>query len=117
VSHSEGIPEEYEAFLRIAGLPDDEDGAGFRFWLPHEVRATSDVLREAVGSACHAEHSVIIADYLHESWWYALWLTGPLRGQVSLVLGAADGKDPRPPLGALVDFLLAYMNDDEHLYP
>lgn len=33
----EGLPHAYEAFLRIAGLPDDEDREGFRFWLPREV--------------------------------------------------------------------------------
>src|SRR5678816_3920992 len=65
-----GIPEEYEAFLRIAGLPDDEDREGFRFWLPEEVRATRDVLGEAEYGSDATEPSVIIADYLQESWWY-----------------------------------------------
>jgi hypothetical protein len=113
----EGIPEEYEAFLRIAGLPDDEDGAGFRFWLPKEVRATSDVLSEAGHGSDATEPSVIIADYLQESWWYGLWLAGPFTGRVSLVLGHEDGRDPQPPLGTFVDFLLAYLNDDVRLYP
>jgi len=112
-----GIPEEYEAFLRVAGLPDDEDGAGFRFWLPREVRATSHVLGESGYGSEGAEPSVIIADYLQESWWYGLWLAGPFAGQVSLVLGNEAGKDPQPPLGTFVDFLLAYLNDDVRLYP
>lgn len=41
------IPEEYETFLRTAGLPTDADSRGFRFWLPEELRATADVLRDA----------------------------------------------------------------------
>lgn len=113
----EGMPEEYEAFLRIAGLPDAEDGEGFRFWLPSELRATSDVLGEAGYGSDAAELSVIVADYLQESWWYGLWVTGPFRGQVSLVLGDEGGRDPQPPLGTFVDFLLAYLKDDARLYP
>ena len=112
----DGIPEAYEAFLRIAGLPDGEDREGFRFWLPREVRPTRDVLGEA-GYVCNAsEPSVIIADYLQESWWYALWLTGPFTGSVSLVLGHKDGNDPQPPLGTVAEFLLAYLRDDARLY-
>jgi hypothetical protein len=112
----EGIPEAYEAFLRIAGLPDGEDPEGFRFWLPREVRTTRDVLGEAGYDSNASEPSVIIADYLQESWWYALWLTGPFTGSVSLVLGHKDGNDPQPPLGTFADFLLAYLRDDARLY-
>jgi hypothetical protein len=113
----EGVPKEYEAFLRIAGLPDDEDAAGFRFWRPTEVRVTSDVLHAAGYAIDAIERSVIIADYLQESWWYGLWLSGRFAGQVSLVLGQADGKDPQPPLGSFAEFLLAYLGDDVRLYP
>ncbi|NTX40330.1 hypothetical protein HUA78_38470 [Myxococcus sp. CA033] len=107
------LPEEYEAFLRIAGLPTDEDAQGFRFWLPGELRATADVLRDA-GYCCNAtEASVIFVDYFQESWWYALWVSGPWKGYVSLVLGTKSGNDPRFPLGSLEEFLLAYIKDDE----
>ncbi len=116
-SRSARIPEEYEDFLRVAGLPDDEDREGFRFWSPIEVRATNDVLHNAGYASTAAEPSVIIADYLQESWWFALWVDGPFRGHVSLVLGSGDGRDPQPPLGTFVDFLLAYLGDDERLYP
>lgn len=118
-SHPDGIPEAYETFLRFAGLPSDEDSEGFRFWSPREVRATRDVLGEA-GYKIEAEEaaaSVIIADYLQESWWYALWLAGPYRGCVSLVLGRANGQDPQPPLGTFLEFLLAYLHDDGRMYP
>lgn len=113
----EGVPEEYEAFLRVAGLPDDEDRQGFRFWSPREVRATRDTLRGAGYGSDATEPSVIIADYLQESWWYGLWLAGPFKGSVSLVLGREDGRDPQRPLGSLGDFLLAYVRDDACLYP
>lgn len=107
------LPEEYEAFLRIAGLPTDEDAQGFRFWLPGELRATADVLRDA-GYGCNAtEASVIFVDYFQQSWWYALWVSGPWKGYVSLVLGTKSGNDPRFPLGSLEEFLLAYIKDDE----
>ncbi|NTX07346.1 hypothetical protein [Myxococcus sp. CA040A] len=107
------LPEEYEAFLRIAGLPTDDDSRGFRFWLPEELRATADVLRDA-GYGCNAtEASVIFADYLQQSWWYALWVSGPWKGYVSLVLGLYSGNDPQFPLGSLEDFLLAYIKDDD----
>ena len=112
-----GTPEEYEAFLRLAGLPSDEDTEGFRFWLPSEVRATRDVLGEAGYRSDATEPSVIIADYLQQSWWYGLWLAGPFRGSVSLVLGSERGRDPQRPLGTFVDFLLAYLNDNARLYP
>lgn len=108
-------PEEYETFLRTAGLPTDEDAQGFRFWLPQELRATSDVLRDA-GYGCNAtEASVVFADYLQESWWYALWVSGPWKGYVSLVLGTKSGNDPQFPLASLEEFLLAYIKDDEEL--
>ncbi len=114
---SNGIPSEYETFLRVAGVLEDEDRLGIYFWLPSEVRATHEVLAEA-GCACDSSApSVVIADYFQESWLYALWLGGPFRGQVSLALGTADGKDPQPPLGTLADFLLACMSDDARLYP
>ena len=116
-SRPEGIPEEYETFLRIAGLPHDEDRNGFRFWLLREVRATADVLGDAGYASDTAAPSVIIADYLQESWWYALWMAGPFMGHVSLVLGHESGKDPQPPLGTFMDFLLAYLSDDGRLYP
>jgi hypothetical protein len=113
----DGRWEDYEAFLRIAGLPQDEDSEGFRFWLPREVRLSKDVLADA-GSRCNAaEPSVIFADYLQECWWYGLWLAGPFAGQVSLVLGSEDGEDPQLPLGSLVEFLAAYLDDDDRLYP
>lgn len=112
-----GIPGDYEAFLRIAGLPSSDDPDGFRFWLPQEVRPTRDVLQDAGYESDESESSVIIADYLQESWWYGLWLTGPFTGCVSLVLGHGRGKDPQPPLGTFMDFLLAYMQDDARLYP
>jgi len=112
----EGIPEAYEEFLLIAGLPAGDDEQGFRFWLPREVAATRDVL-EASGYRSNAtESSLIIADYLQESWWYALWLAGPFRGSVSLVLGVENGTDPQPPLGTFNEFLFAYLNDDAILY-
>ncbi|WP_338863651.1 hypothetical protein [Myxococcus stipitatus] len=107
------LPKEYEEFLRVAGLPTDEDALGFRFWLPNELRATVDVLR-AAGADSHAtEASVIIVDYFQESWWYALWVSGPWAGFVSIVLGTRNGSDPQFPLGTLEEFLLAYINDDE----
>lgn len=112
----EGIPEAYEVFLRVAGVPNGEDREGFRFWLPREIRATHDVLGEAGYDSNVSELSVIIVDYLQESWWYALWLTGPFTGSVSLVLGHEDGNDPQAPLGTFVDFLLAYLGDDARLY-
>jgi hypothetical protein len=115
--HPSGIPEEYTAFLRIAGLPGDEDREGFRFWLPRQVRATRDVLEEAVYGSDATAPSVIIADYLQESWWYGLWLAGPFAGHVSLVLGHEAGQDPQRPLGTIVDFLRAYVHGDARLYP
>ena len=60
---------------------------------------------------------MIIADYLQESWWYAIWVAGPFSGHVSLVLGRDGDGNPEPPLGTFVDFLLAYLNDDASLYP
>lgn len=114
---SQGIPDEYETLLRIAGLPAEEDREGFRFWRPQEIRPTVEVLAEAGYESDATEPSVIIADYLQESWWYGLWLAGPFAGQVSVVLGRKDGSDPQPPLGPLVDFLLAYVHGDALLYP
>lgn len=116
-SRPEGIPEAYETFLRTAGLPHDEDGNGFRFWRLREVRATTDVLRDAGYASDAVEPSVIIADYFQESWWYGLWVAGPFTGHVSIVLGHERGKDPQAPLGTFVDFLRAYLIDDARLYP
>jgi hypothetical protein len=118
----DGVPADYEAFLRVAGVLESEDRVGIRFWLPKEVRATREVLADAGLASNSAWPSVIIADYMEESWWYALWIGGPFRGQVSLalgdsLLGDAEVKDPQAPLGTLVDFLLAYMSDDARLYP
>ena len=115
LSHPEGIPADYAKFLRIAGLPDREDKEGFRFWLPKELDLTRDVLRRAGYESAALTPSLIFADYLQESWWYALWLGGPFAGQVSLVLG--DARDPQPAVGTLADFLVAYLNDDALIYP
>lgn len=112
---SEGTPDAYDAFLRSVGLPTDQDGAGFRFWSPREVRPTHEVLLDAGCPPTAPSPSVIVADYLQECWWYALWLAGPFRGQVSLVRGRDDG--PLPPLGSFGDFLEAYLDDDARLYP
>lgn len=112
-----GIPQDYTTFLSIAGLPDDEDAEGFRFWPLREVRSTRVVLQDAGYGSDVSACSVIIADYLQESWWYCLWLDGPAVGQVSAVWGTRDGNDPQPPLGTLASFLRLYLDDDERLYP
>ena len=111
----EGMPHEYEKFLRSVGLPTHQDSAGFRFWWPHEIRPTDQVLADAGCPASAPSPSVIVADYLQECWWFALWLAGPYRGQVSLVSGRDDG--PLPPIGSVGDFLEAYLADDSRLYP
>jgi hypothetical protein len=108
---------EYETFLRVAGLAVDDDRQGIRFWSPHEVRRYGDVLSTDDASRANAQVAVIIADYLQEAWWYCLWLTGPVAGQVSLVLGDKTGNDPRPPIGSLAEFLRAYTNEAPSLYP
>jgi hypothetical protein len=113
----EGRWEEYEAFLRVAGLPHAEDREGVRFWLPREVRPSIDVLADARCRYSAVYPSVIFADYLQESYWYGLWLDGPCAGSVSLVLGIVDGEAPLPPVGSFVDFLLAYLTNDSRMYP
>ncbi|QSQ12985.1 hypothetical protein [Myxococcus landrumensis] len=81
--------------------------------LPKALRATADVLRDA-GAGCNAtEASVIIVDSFQESWWYTLWVSGPWKGFVSLVLGTKTGNAPQFPLGTLEEFLLAYIHDNE----
>jgi hypothetical protein len=112
------IPSDYRQFLSVAGLPHNEDSEGFRFWSPGEWRATRDVLEDAgyqsfEGDSC----SVIFADYLQESWWYAVWLSGAKAGGVSLALGTSDGRDPQRPIGSMADFLEAYLAGDQRLYP
>jgi hypothetical protein len=135
-SFLEGLPEEYETFLRVAGL--HQDGQEMvRFWKPHEIRRSSDVVREADEHNARVsrnkeqpprnphhervfrtlDQSLVIADYMQESWWYALWISGPSRGLVSYVGGYTDGRDPAPVLGTLVEFLQAFMKDDERLGP
>lgn len=111
------IPLEYEIFVRLVGLPDQDDSNGFRMWALHEIRPTRDVLRDAGYEYNAADTSVVIADYLQQSWWYVLWLDGPRQGCVSLALGTKDGSDPQPPFGTFLDFLDAYTEDNENLYP
>ena len=116
-SISDGLPEEYDEFLRIAGLPDNEDAAGFRFWLPTEVTPTNQVLHNAGYEISFSDPSMIIADYMQESWWYCLWVGGTFRGQVSLVLGREDHLNPVPTFATFGEFLQAYLADDPQLYP
>jgi hypothetical protein len=111
------IPADYESFLEIAGSQDGHDKDQYRFWHPREIRPTSDVLRDAGYPSNATELSIVIADYMQESWWFSLWLTGPWAGQVSLALGLCDGSDPQPPIASFDDFLELYMRDDGRLYP
>lgn len=104
----------FECFLHIAGVPSDDDKDGFLFWGPSLIRPVEDVMRDAQYDWKCAHRSVIIADYLQECWWYALWLDGPWAGRVSLVLGCAD--EPAPVFGSLADFLRAYLDGDDRLY-
>ena len=113
---SGGVPVEYAEFLSLAGSPDGEDAEGFRFWALSEVRPTSEVLRSAGYDAdSEPSPSLVFADYLQESWWYCLWVAGPHRGMVSLVLG--QGVDPQPPMGTFADFPEAYLTADGRLFP
>jgi hypothetical protein len=112
----QGLAEPYLALLLEVGVPAGDDRQGFRFWQPPELLETSIVLATA-GYKCHSKHrSLIVADYLQESWWYAIWLEGPWLGMVSRALGTSTGDDPVPPLGTFTDFVRAYLADDARLY-
>ncbi len=109
------MPAAYAELLRTVGVPNDEDVHGFRFWHPHEFRSARQVLTGADCPSDVPETWVIIADYLQESWWYAMDFAGADKGRVFLVLGSAA--DPTAPIGDVSRFLQAYLDDDEILYP
>lgn len=111
------LPEDYVSFLCEVGLPECDDSEGFRFWRPNELRHVQSVLRDA-GYASDAIHpAIVFADCMQESWWFALWLSGPNLGLVSLALGTSSGQDPQPPMGTFQNFLQSYLNDEAILYP
>lgn len=113
------LPEPYTEFLRTAGVASNDDSEGFLFWGPEEVRSTAAALNDAGYPGVDlAASSIIFADYMQESWWYALWVDGPHLGCVSLVLGqgASEPPDLQPPVGTFLEFLAWYLADDERLY-
>ncbi len=109
------IPTEYEAFLRIAGLPDDEDKSGIRFWQPLEVRIMRSAIHDSSASLVAGEQIALIADYFQESWSYGIWLSGPLAGSVSVVPSPTSGWVAHP-VGTMAEFLTAYVAGDPRVY-
>lgn len=109
-----GCGDEYLLFLLHAGVLDDNDDQYFRFWKLAEIRTTSEALGEVDEPGSLAVDSLIIADHLQESWWYGLGVAGRLKGRVFLVPGSIV--DPPPVSWTLVEFLEAYLSDDESLY-
>lgn len=108
----------YADFFRVAGVPNDCDREGFRFWGPDELRLTGEVLRRDPRRTGNFDtNSLIIADYLQECWWYCLWISGRYAGRVSIVLGDEHAGTIRAPRWSLEGFLRAYLADDPSLYP
>jgi hypothetical protein len=56
----------------------------------------------------------MFADFTIDSHHYMLWLSGPNRGEVSLLFNTDLG--PEAPIGSFADFLRAYLTDDAALY-
>ena len=115
IEKSRTLPPDYADLLR-SGIALDEDPNGFRFWSLDEIAPTEEVLRRA-GYDVYYNDTIIVADYMQESWWYCLWHRGPFSGHVSLVVGTSEGNDPQPPLGSITQFLSLYVIDSAELYP
>ena len=86
------LPEDFVAFLTVAGLPNEDDEA-IRSGSPDEW-----VEDESFGGK--NDSLLIFADYLIDSHRYALWLSGERRGTVSIVCDR-----PLPPIGTFRGFL------------
>jgi len=114
---SDGIAD-YLQFLSIAGLPTDEDANQFRFWMPHELAPSNEVLLGTgfySTAEAQAESGLIFADYMHESWWYRICLEGAEVGKIRRA-GSSQKDRQAPPMGSMCDFLEAYLRDDDCLY-
>ncbi len=111
------LPPDYRDFLSVAGLPYRDDKEGFLFWPLMDLAPAYDVLLNAGSGEIEDKTAIVFADYLQECWWYQIWISGPLTGKVSLVLGTDDNSDPQAPIGTFSEFLEAYLVDSELLYP
>lgn len=110
------LPTEYRSFLKLAGIPSDQDTLGFHFWQPNAFQLTTEVVPSSEQDLGQGRTSVVFADYLDESWWYVIWTAGDHSGMISRALGTEHGPDPEDPLGTLETFCRAYLSDDKVLY-
>lgn len=110
------LPAHYVRFLKIAGLPDDEDRDMFYFWHPHELRMMDQILAEA-GCTDSPPESIGVADHAQESWWYSLCVSGRFRGLVFQVWGTDAPAEAFGQGIELRSFLEKYLEDDDWLYP
>lgn len=98
------FPEDYRTFLLEAGINVEPGTAWIRFWSPDELRRTSQVVEN------DSTYSIIIADYMDESWWYTLEL--PF-GRVRLSSGLHESKQLAGM--SLSDFVSKYINNFQSL--
>lgn len=110
------LPSAFKSLLSLAGAQADDDEEGVLFWPPEEVCPAREVLSKEGYRLLGADDAIVIADYMQESWWYALWTRGEKRGQVFLVRGEWQ-EEPLDPIGDLAGFLVAYLFEPSRLYP
>ena len=108
------LPSEHRFVLENAGVPAAQDGLGFRFWHPSEFKLGASS-RKTEGGRIGNGTAYIFADYLDESWWFAISFAGPSRGMVFRELGD-ETSAPEPPIGDICTFLSAYIEDNVALY-
>ncbi len=109
------LPESYKDFIFRSGIPKTEDSNGIYFWSLGDLVRADHLLSKAGYEISLKDELVVIADYMQESWWYGLWLTGEDYGRVSLILGG-DINDPQEPIGDFQHFLQCYLNDSAEIY-
>lgn len=110
------LPSAFKSLLLIAGTQVDDDDEGVLFWPPEEVCPAREVLSKEGYRLVGAEDAIVIADYMEQSWWYALWIRGRERGNVFLVRGEWQ-EAPLDSIGNVAGFLRAYLFEPGRLYP
>ena len=105
------IPMPHRLLLTKAGIAETQDNLGYRFWHPSEFKPAK-IFGGGDAEGQYARY--VFADYLDESWWFAISQARTTPGVVFRELG--DEMFTSEALGDLSTFVAAYVADDLRLY-
>lgn len=111
------LPDDFKRLFMMANgmvnlFPNYFDNEGFLFYPLQELTTVEDEFD--INKSSTDEHSIIFAEFMHKSWWYAVkFLKGGDDYEIGIIASGNHFKAITPNLG---EFIHLYMNNSSILY-